>query len=106
MKLNISWTERQTNAMVFCRLIRALDMIAQRRIRLAGHSARHEDILTHQLVHWEPQHGYRRRGRPHLTYVDILQRDTGLGDSKEINKLMLDRKIWREAIAARTLEPP
>jgi hypothetical protein len=98
--------ERQTNAMVCGGLIRASDKIAQRRMRLAGHLARHKEILTHQLVLWELQHGHRRRGRPHLTFVDILRRDTGLDDSKEINKLMLDRKIWKETIAARTLKPP
>jgi hypothetical protein len=35
--------------------------------------------------------------RPHLTYVDILRRDTlGLDNSEEIGNHMLDRKIWRE----------
>ena len=106
MALDISWKERQTNAMVYGRLIRASDKIAQRRMRLAGHLARHEEILAHQLLLWEPLHGHRRRGRPHLTYVDVLKSDTGLDDSKEINKLMLDRQIWRRTIAARTLKPP
>jgi hypothetical protein len=36
-----------------------------------------------------------------------MRRDTGLDDSKEINKLTLDRKIWiRETIAAHTFKPP
>ena len=106
MALDISLKERQTNAVVYGRLIRASDKIAQRRMRLAGHLARHEEILAHQLLLWEPLHGHRRRGRPHLTYVDVLKSDTGLDDSKEINKLMLDRQIWRRTIAARTLKSP
>ena len=105
--LNIDWKERQTNAKVYGHLIRASDKIAERRMRLAGHLARHEELLSHQLLFWEPLQGHRRRGRPHLTlYIDILRRDTGLDDSKEINKLMLDRQIWKKAISVRTLKPP
>ena len=106
MALNIHWSERQTNAAVYGNLPRASDKIATRRLKLAGHLARHEDLLTHQLLFWEPQHGHRSRGRPHLTYVDILRRDTGLSDSKEIEQLMLDRQLWRHVIAARTSKPP
>ena len=94
------------NAKVYGHLIRASDKIAERRMRLAGHLARHEELLSHQLLFWEPLQGHRRRGRPHLTYIDILRRDTGLDDSKEINKLMLDRQIWKKAISVRTLKPP
>jgi hypothetical protein len=92
--------------MVLGHLIRASDKIAQRRMKLSGHLARYEDILMHQLVLWEPQHGHRRRGRLLLTYVDLLRKDTGLDDSKEINMLILDRKILKVTIAAWTLKPP
>ena len=45
MALNIiDWKERQTNAKVYGHLIRASDKIAERRMRLAGHLARHEDL--------------------------------------------------------------
>ena len=36
----------------------------------------------------------------------VLKSDTGLDDSKEINKLMLDRQIWKRTITARTLKQP
>ena len=66
---------------VYGHLIRASDKIAERRMKLAGHlarhEARHEELLSHQLLFWEPLSGQRRSGRPHLTYIDILRRDTG-----------------------------
>ena len=105
MALNIHWSERQTNAAVYGNLQRVSDKIATRRMKLAGHLARHDDLLAHQLLLWEPQHGHRGRGRPHLTYVDILRRDTGLSDSGEIKQLMLNRQLWRQIIAARTRKP-
>ena len=62
---------------VYGLLIRASDKIAERRMRLAGHLARHEELLSHQLLFWEPLSGQRRSGRPHLTYIEIVRRDTG-----------------------------
>jgi hypothetical protein len=75
-------------------------------MRLAGHLARHDEILTHLLFLLELQHRHQRRGPLRLTYVDILRRNPGLDDSKEINKFILDIKIWRETIAARNSKPP
>ena len=65
--------------------------------RLAGHLARHEELLRHQPLFWKPLQVHHQRGRPYLTYIDILQRDRGLDNSKEINKLMLDRQIWKKS---------
>ena len=105
MALNIHWSEKVSNAIVFGNLRKPSVKIAERRLKLAGHLARHDDLLANQVLFWSPQHGYRGRGRPHLTYLDMLQRDTGLYDSQEIKNLMLDRKVWRDVITARTKEP-
>ena len=105
MALNIHWSEKVSNAIVFDNLRKPSVKIAERRLKLAGHLARHDDLLANQVLFWSPQHGYRGRGRPHLTYLDMLQRDTGLYDSQEIKNLMLDRKVWRDVITARTKEP-
>ena len=53
MACNIGGSERQTNEL-YKHLIRASDKIAERRKRLAGHLARHDELLTHQLLLWEP----------------------------------------------------
>ena len=53
MTLNKDWKEWQTNAKVYGDLIRASDNIAERRMRLAGHLARHEELLSHQLLLWD-----------------------------------------------------
>ena len=80
-------------------------MIANRRLRLAGHIARHEDPLANKLLFWDPQHGNRGRGRPHLTYIDVLKKDTSLSLVNEIRTVMLERDVWRGVVADRTKKP-
>ena len=70
-----------------------------------SHVARHDDILAHHVLFWDPQHGRRGPGRPHLTFLDMLKRDTKLHCSQEIQSVMLERQVWRGYIAARTKEP-
>jgi hypothetical protein len=48
----------------------------------------------------------RDRGRPAMSYVDNLRKDTGLNDTGEIGRLMADRLLWRRRIDTRTLKPP
>ncbi|KAL5268072.1 hypothetical protein ACHWQZ_G004953 [Mnemiopsis leidyi] len=91
MALNISWKERIRNVDVFGNITMPSVMIANRRMRMAGHIARHEDLLANKLLFWEPQHGHRGRGRPHLNYIDMLKRDTSLSSTDEIRTMMLDR---------------
>ena len=46
--------------------------VVSRRMTLAGHCHRYQELPASNLVLWEPTHGYRLRGRPTPTYVDIL----------------------------------
>ena len=62
MALNISWKERIRNVDVFGNIPMPSVMIANRRMRVAGHIARHEDLLAKKLLFWEPQHAHRGRG--------------------------------------------
>ena len=105
MALNIKWSDRVSNVEVFGTIPKPTVMIAQRRMKLAGHVARHDDILAHHVLFWDPQHGRRGPGRPHLTFLDMLKRDTKLHCSQEIQSVMLERQVWRGYIAARTKEP-
>ena len=49
-----------------------------------------------KFVLWEPMQGQAQRGRGHLTYVDLLRRDTGFVTAGEISTCMRDREIWRQ----------
>ena len=105
MALNINWQQKMSNTDVFGTIPMPSVMIANRRMRLAGHIARHDDLLANDLLFWEPQHGHRGRGRPHLTYIDMLKKDTSLSSVDEIRAVMLDREVWRGVVAARTKKP-
>ncbi len=46
---------------------------------------------------WEPYDGKRKRGRQRTTYIDHLQDDTGLDNTKELCALMEDRTVlWKD----------
>ena len=94
------------NNILYGKLPKVSDRIRNRRMRLAGHIQRHDDLSAHNLLLWEPLHGHRRQGAPRITYVDTLRKDTELNDVGDIRKLMSDRKLWRDNILARTLKPP
>ncbi|MCP4494507.1 MAG: reverse transcriptase family protein, partial [Gammaproteobacteria bacterium] len=106
MALNVDWRQRITNKVVYGHLPRVTSKIQARRMKLAGHIQRHDELVAHNLLLWEPQHGARGRGRPPLTFVDTIRRDTELTDTDEIRRLMTDRQLWRRTIDSRTLKPP
>ena len=78
---------------------RVTETIRARRLRLASHSARHnednEETVSKVLL-WEPQHGHPNRGRPRTTYIDTIKADTGLDNTKEIKNAMLNQVVWNE----------
>ena len=106
MALNIDWKARLTNNTVYGKLPRVSTKIQERRMRLAGHVHRHADLVANKVVLWEPSHGHRGRGRPPLTFVDIIRSDTELASTMEIERIMSNRKLWRELIDTRRLYPP
>ena len=68
MALNVHWRKHRTNIQqvkeVFVSLPtvpRVSSKIQARRMRLAGHIQRHDDLAAHQLLLWEPSHGTRGR---------------------------------------------
>ena len=70
----------------------------QRRMRLAGHCVRHEDEVANKLVLWQPTGGHANRGRQKMTYVDNLLQDTGLGNIREMQTVMVDRGCWKGCV--------
>ena len=102
MALDIDWRAHKTNKEVYGTLPRASFKIQERRMRLAGYLKRHNELIAHKLFLWEPTQGYQSHGRPILTYIDVLRRDTGLSNLREIKGLVKDRLLWRRIIDTRT----
>ena len=102
--LNVHWSQHVTNKDLYGQLPKLSDKIRQRRIRFAGHCSRSKHEPVSELIHWIPKHGYRRPGKPNLTFIDTLKQDTGLAAS-EFQAAMEDRKLWR-SITVRERHPP
>ena len=100
---NIHWSQHITNKELYGELPKISSKIRERRLRFAGHCFRRTDEAATKLIHWIPMHGGRRPGRPALTYIDLLKRDTGL-QVEELKTAMQDRRIWR-AITVRENYP-
>ena len=96
--LNIEPSMHIRNVDLYQQLPRLSEKIRTRRLRLAGHCYRHEELSAKRLVLWEPTHGTKSRGRRQLTYVDTLRRDTGL-TAGEIGTCMQAREEWRSIIS-------
>ena len=71
---------RATNSEVYVGLPIVMESIRGRRLRLTGHIDRHNELISRDLLFWDPLHGSRGRGRPKTSYIDVLRRDTGLED--------------------------
>ena len=99
--LNISKSIHVTNKILYEGIPRVSEKIAVRRMRLAGHCQRHGELSASELVLWEPTHGHRSRGRPTLTYVDILKKDAGAQSTNELAGCMENRDDWKRRWKAR-----
>ena len=93
----ISWKSHTPNSVLYGNIPPVTDTIKTRRLRFAGHVYRLQDQPAQQLLFWQPSYGRRYQGRPHKTFPDVLQEDTGLEPDK-IRLLMSDRDKWREAL--------
>ena len=76
-----------------------------RRLRLAGHCYRHSSEVSSNLVLWRPNRGSRARGRPTTSYIDTIERDTGLEEA-ELGRSMCDRLRWKVIVARAGWSPP
>ena len=96
----ISWKSHTPNSVLFGNIppVTLTDTIKTRRLRFAGQVCRLQDQPAQQLIFWQPSYGHRYRGRPHKTFSDVLQEETGL-DPDKLRWLMSDRDKWREALS-------
>ena len=98
--LNISKSTHVTNRILYEGIPRVSEKVAVRRMRLAGHCQRHQELPASKLVLWEPTHGHRSRGRPRLTFVDVLK-DAGAQSTNELARCMENRDDWKQRWRAR-----
>ena len=74
--LNEQWQQHMNNQELHGGLPRVTETIRAKRLRLAGHCARHrednEETVSKVLL-WELQHGHPNRGRPRTTYIDTMR---------------------------------
>ena len=96
MAMNISWKQKLTNKQLYQELPKITDVIAERRLRLAGHCIRHSEEIANILVLWEPTKGNRSRGRQAVNYIDVLKKDTQLEEAEEIRTAMMNRIVWKK----------
>ena len=87
---------RMTNCELYGDLPILSTKIAERRLRHAGHAFRHPELTLNSVLLWEPSHGKTKRGRPKLTFVDTIRRDTGVKSVEEIGSMMAGRDSWRK----------
>ena len=92
--LNISKSAHVTNENLYAGIFRVSNKIAARRMRVVGHCQRHQELPA-KVVLWEPTHGHWSRGRPTLTYVDVLKNDTGAQSTHELARCMENRDDWK-----------
>ena len=88
--------------------MRVTDKIEVRRMRFAGHNIRQAGTPLSKLVLWESAHGRASRGRPAskgrpaISYVEVLKSDAGVTDTEELTACMKER-AERRAIKSRSL---
>ena len=102
--LNISWKEHIPNKVVYGKLPPITSIIKARRLSFAGHCLRTADQPVSHLVFWTPTGGCSSRGRQRITYPDTIKNDIEL-EEQEIIKLMKDRKLWAQHVAAASSTP-
>ena len=101
MLSNVSWEDRRTNESVLEELglqRSFLNEIKRRRLKYVGHAVRNPRIDLMPLVIQDKVEGKRGRGRPAMTYIDNLKKDSGLS----LNQIVMrseDRDDWRSVVA-------
>ena len=86
---NVNWSEHVTNKILYGNLPNLSDKI---RDFLTCGSSVNEPVS--KLVHWIPKRGCKSHRRPTLTYIDVLNQDTGL-EVEELKTVIQDRKTWK-----------
>ena len=95
--LNESWRNHMTNKELYRDLLPISVRLRERRLRFSGHCWRSKSETISQLLMWEPSRGKRTRGRPAMTYLDQLEKDTCI-QRQEVPNIMENRTEWKKLI--------
>ena len=74
--LNRSWREHPINKELYGNIPRLSSTIRQQWLRFDGHCWRNKEELAGDVLLWEPTHGNRKRGKPMMTYINQLEKDS------------------------------
>ena len=95
MVLNVSWKDKWSNKKLYDDMTKITNIIAIRRLSIAGHCIRHKEEAAHNLIFWEPT-GKRKQGRRAVTFGDNVKEDTDLEEIDEIRNVMMIRDDWKK----------
>ena len=70
--------------------------VASRRLKLAGHCARHPEDEVSKVIMWKPSQRRSNVGRRADAFEDNLKSDTRIENTHELKAAMMDRIVWRE----------
>ena len=84
-----------TNQELYGSLPRITTIVRQRRLRLAGHVMRRDEVANKVLL-WKPDYP-RRRGRPKTTLQNLQEKDTNLSGTNLI-AAMKNQNHWKKII--------
>ena len=83
---------QKANHELYGELSNVKSVLKDRRSKFIGHMGRRKQELVCQMLLWEVKQGTRKKGRPGMTYVDQLTRDTGLS-TEELKSIMDEREL-------------
>eukprot|EP00058_Branchiostoma_floridae_P025263 XP_002610753.1 hypothetical protein BRAFLDRAFT_91539 [Branchiostoma floridae] len=96
-RIRLAWGASHSLRKLYNGLPRITRVIRDRRLALAGHVMRHDEMAGRVLL-WRPDEK-RRRGRPTLTLKRVIEEDVGLQDG-DLLSVMRDRVVWKNFIAS------
>ena len=89
--------DSKTNKELYGKLSSITTVLQERRVKFIGHMWRRKDEIASQMLLWEAKQGTKKRGRPALTYVDQLRKNTEL-TTEELKNIMDDCEEWRKLV--------
>ena len=92
--VGFTWRDRKTNNELYGELSNVTSVLKVRRLKFIGHMCRRKQGLVCQMLMRKPNQETRKRGRPAMTYVVQLKRDTGLS-TEELKNIRDERELWR-----------
>ena len=92
MILNVSWKDKWSNKKHYNDIPKITNIVATRRLSIAGHCIRHNEEAAYNLIFLEPK-GKRKQDRCAVTFVDNLKEGIDLEEIDEIRNVMMMRDV-------------